>query len=97
MPRFTVKCRYCGEEFVAGSTTAKACSKPECQEAYKEDVKKRREELARMDREIEVRKSEEFLKAEESFKKSKSKIDEIVKKAAEAGMTYGQYVGKYGG
>ena len=97
---YTRICVVCGEPFQATSTTGRYCFKPECQEQHTLDLrrKKRESEARRRAAGLLIKApKEEKRKAEAvvAFKKSDKSIREIVKKAAELGLSYGQYVGRY--
>ena len=79
---FTCVCRFCGEEFQAGSATAKVCKKPECQAAQKKWMAKNREDREEYEREV-------------SAKRKGEPIRDIVKEATKKGLSYGEYVARY--
>lgn len=81
-------CRYCGEEFTAGSPTGSICNKPECREKYDRDRHIRKKELERQ--RPRYRKAYYNQQKEKKRKKSGSLTDDV--RMAEAmGMSYGQW------
>ena len=85
MKQYRVRCRYCGEVFIAGSATGGVCDKPECQEKYDRDRRERKKELERQ------RPRNRKLYKKPPHKPSPGSIREDVMRAEELGLSYGQY------
>lgn len=83
-------CRYCGEEFIAGSATGEICDKPECREQYEIYRKARKRELERQ--RPRIRKPYTVQKQQ---RKPSGSLREDVMRAEELGLSYGQYKGLY--
>ena len=94
-------CAVCGEPFEAVSPTGRYCPKEECQRQKKEDYKQKKREIRlkhlEAGEDIDLRGRFKIIhEAEVAHKKSHDSIMEVMKKATEKGMSYGEYVGKYG-
>lgn len=91
-------CAVCGEPFQARSPSGRYCDKPDCQKELRR-IKSQRKRAVKGSEEGVVRdyaQEERVREAYKAFKKSDASIREIANKAAELGMSYGQYVGRYG-
>lgn len=98
---YTRICVACGEPFQSTGTKGRYCPKEECQRQHVLDLrqaKKISRDRRKKEGLIVERSPEEKVKAQavRAFKKSDASIREIANKAAELGMSYGQYVGRYG-
>jgi hypothetical protein len=79
---FTCRCRFCGEDFEAGSSTAKVCKKPECQKQYRLWMNKNEVDRRTYEREV-------------TQARRDRPIRDIVRAAMELGVSYGEYVARY--
>lgn len=89
-------CQFCGKEFLAGTGVANTCHDPECQERRKELRREQKRLYAQAHREEHQSLQHDFEEWKPP-KKEVTSIGEIVKRASALGMTYGEYVSKYGG
>ena len=77
-------CQVCGKEFEITGSRRKYCSKKCSEKGYRIDQNRRSKERNQREREKRQRTA--------GRTKKLSPLDEVARKAREAGMTYGQYV-----
>ena len=86
-------CAYCGKTFVAKSPTTLYCSH-DCYNATRRKSYRFRESKEELE---EIRRAgESYTPKPKKKKKSGKTIAEVCREAREYGMSYGQYVARYG-
>lgn len=92
-------CQFCGKEFLAGTSVANTCHDPACQEKRKE-LRREQKRLYAQAHKAETQSLQNDMdewRPPQKVKENVTSLSEIVKKATAMGLSYGEYVAKYGG
>lgn len=89
------KCEVCGAEYVSNYTNTKYCT--DCRIEVKREQDRQHEKRRVRDWRKSIGYHKSVKQTDKSAKKAGSTVEEIVRRATAAGMTYGQYVAKMKG